>query len=391
MIRAILLIAAKDLLLVLRDRAALFWLFVLPVLVAIPLGAVFSGGLHALAPLSVGLLDQDDTAASRALATTLEATPGLKLARAASVEVGDAEVRARRAAALLVLRPGLERALTARGPSAAAAEGAPDGAPIELRADPARQGEIAMLRGLVVDAAAANLVLPQPMELLPSLRLAAGAPGLPRVQLVPIADALVLPPTPYARSFPAAMGWAAMGAAAAFALALGREGWGPTSLRLAAAPVSAAAVALGKAVACLVALSASLLLLLALGAAFFALRPASGAGVALAYAAAAAPAVGLALLFSQCGRGQVAVSGTAWGVLLVFALFGGALLPLHLLPEWMQFAGRASPLRWLMAVLEGVLWRGEDWRALWRPAAGLIGLGAAAFAAGMLLFLGRRR
>lgn len=387
MIRAIPIVAAKDLVLLLRDRTALFWIFVLPVLVAIPLGAVFSGGLHALAPLAVQVLDQDDTAASRALLATLESTPALKLTRAASVDAGDAEVRSRRSASVLVLRPGLERALSARGPTA----DAPEGAPIELRADPARKAEIAMLRGLVADAAVANLVLPQPMELLPSLRAAAGVPGLPRVQVVPLADALVLPPTPYARSFPAGMGWAVMGAAAVFALALAREGWGPTRPRLAAAPIGAGALALGKALACLVALAASLLLLLALGAVFFGLRPSGGGGIALAFAAATAPALGLMLLFSQCGRGEMAVSGTAWGVLLVLGLFGGTMLPLHLLPEWMQFAGQASPLRWLMTVLEGVLWRAEDWRQLWRPAAGLAGLGLVAFAIGMALFLGRRR
>ncbi len=385
MIRAIPIIAAKDLVLLLRDRTALFWIFVLPVLVAIPLGAVFSGGLHALAPLAIQVLDQDDTAASRALLTTLESTPGLKLSRAASVDAGDAEVRSRRAASVLVLRPGLERAMSARGPAAAV----PEGAPIELRADPARKAEIAVLRGLVADAAVANLVLPQPMELMPSLRAAAGVPGLPRVQVVPVADALVLPPTPYARSFPAGMGWAVMGAAAVFALALAREGWGPTRLRLGAAPIGA--VALGKALACLIALSVSLLLLLGLGAVFFGLRPSSGGGVALAFAAAVAPTLGLMLLFSQCGRGEMAVSGVAWGVLLVFGLLGGTMLPLHLLPDWMQFVGQASPLRWLMTVLEGVLWRGEDWRALWRPAAALAGLGIAAFAIGLLLFLGRRR
>ncbi|MBL8704259.1 MAG: ABC transporter permease [Rhodospirillales bacterium] len=396
MIRAIPTIAAKDLVLLLRDRTALFWIFVLPVLVAIPLGAVFSGGLHALAPLAVQVLDQDDTAASRALLATLEATPGVKLARAASVDAGDAEVRLRRAASVLVLRPGLERAMSARGPSAAVPPAAspaasPGDAPIELRADPARKAEIAVLRGLVADAAVANLVLPQPMELLPSLRQAAGVPGLPRIQVVPVADALVLPPTPYARSFPAAMGWAVTGAAAAFALALAREGWGPTRLRLVAAPIGAGAVALGKALACLVALAASLLLLLALGAVLFGLRPSGGGAVALAFAAAAAPALGLMLLFSQCGRGEMAVSGVAWGVLLVFGVLGGTMLPLHLLPEWMQFVGQASPLRWLMTVLEGVLWRGEDWRVLWRPAAALLGLGLAAFAIGLALFLGRRR
>ena len=222
MIRAIPIIAAKDLVLLLRDRTALFWIFVLPVLVAIPLGAIFGGGLHALAPLAVQVLDQDDTAASRAFLTSLETTSALKLSRATSVDAGDAEVRARRAASVLVLRPGLERALSARGPMA----DAPEGAPIELRADPARKAEIAMLRGLVAEAAVANLVLPQPMELLPSLRAAAGVPGLPQVQVVPLADALVLPPTPYARSFPAGMGWAVIGATAVFALALAREGWG---------------------------------------------------------------------------------------------------------------------------------------------------------------------
>ena len=78
-------------------------------------------------------------------------------------------------------------------------------------------------------------------------------------------------------------------------------------------------------------------------------------------------------------------------LIIMLSVMGGTMLPLHLLPDWMQFVGQASPLRWLMTVLEGVLWRGEDWRALWRPAAALVGLGAVACAIGLALFLGRRR
>lgn len=384
---AILVIAAKDLMLLLRDRAALLWIFVAPLVVALPLGAVVGGGGASMAPLAVLTLDLDDTAASRALLVSLDAVQGLKLSRVLSVEEGEAGLRARRAVALLVLRPGLEKALSARGPSAAT----PEGAPIEIHADPARRVEIAVLRGLVAEAAAANFVLPQPMELLSSLRAAAGVPGLPRVAVAPLADAPRLPPTPYARSIAAGMVWALIGAVAGFALMLSREGRAGTRLRLAAAPIAPIAVPLGKALALVVALSLSLLVLLAIGAVGLALRPTGGAALAIAYGAVLAPALGLAMLFSQCGRSDIAVSGIAWGAMLALALLAGAILPLHLLPDSMQAVAQASPLYWVMTALEGVLWRGQDWPDLWRPAGALGGLGLVSFAAGLFLFLGRRR
>src|SRR5262249_36782538 len=148
------------------------------------------------------------------------------------------------------------------------------------------------------------------------------------------------------------MAWVLIGATAIFALALAREGWSETRLRLRAAPIAAVAPVLGKTVACLVALTLGLGLLLAVGAVGVGLRPSGAAGLGLAYGAVAAPALGLMLLFSQAGRSGMAVSGTAWGVLLVLALLGGAILPVQALPEWMQGVGQASPLRWLMAVLE---------------------------------------
>jgi len=383
-IGAVVTVARKDLALLLGDRAALFCILVLPLLVAAPLGAVFAGGMLALAPLSIQAIDEDRTDASRAFFVTLESTPGVRVARAASLEAGRAAVRRGRAAAMLVARPGLEAALASRRPAAGG------DAPLQIYADPGREAEIATLRGLVADAAVSNFVLPQPLELLPSLRGAAGVPGLPRVELVALDGAIALPRSPYALSFPAGMAWAVIGCAAGFAVSLAREQRLATRLRLAAAPVAGAAVPLGKALACALTLALMLALLTLVAAAFFGLRPQGAAPLATAFAGIVLCGAGLAVLLGQCGGSDATVAVASWAILLALALLGGAVVPLHLLPEWMQAAAPASPLGWVARLGEGVLWRGQGWPALWRPSLGLAGFGLACLALGSALSARRR-
>ena len=377
---AVVTLAGKDLVLLWRDRAALFWVFLFPIAVAVLFGSMFGGGTKGTAALPLMALDRDNSQASRAFLKTLEKSPAVKLQIAGDETIGAAAVRRGQVVGFLVLKAGLEKALSGKGGKEPA---------LELRADPSRRAEIGMLRGLLAEAAVDNIVLPQPMELVPGLRSAAGVPSSPKIDVVVVEAAADRPRTAFEFSFPSGMVWGLIGCVATFALSMVRERQAGTFLRLRAAPLSRAEILAGKALACWLACIAELLLLLALGVLFFGMRP-GGAGVlAAAFAASSIGFVGLMMLLSQCGRGEVAVASSGWAVMLVMAMFGGAMMPYFLMPEWMQQLGEFSPVRWAILSLEGALWRGLSWRELARPCLNLVGLGAVSFALGVLIL--RRR
>ncbi|MCK6453258.1 MAG: ABC transporter permease [Alphaproteobacteria bacterium] len=377
---AILTLAAKDLMLLWRDKAALFWVFLFPVAVAVLFGVMFGGGLRGVAVLPVMLLDQDGTPGSRAFVKSLEESPALKVQHAADLEAGDAAVRRGQVVALLVARAGLDKALSGKKLDEAA---------LELRADPSRRAELGVLRGLIAEAAIANIVVPQPMELVPGLRAAAGVPTAPRLDVVAVAGGRDRPRTPFELSFPAGMAWGLIGCVATFALSIVRERQAGTFLRLRAAPLSRGDILAGKALACWLACMAELLLLLAVGMLFFKIRPGAPGPLLAAFAASSAGFVGLMMLLSQVGRGEMAVASAGWAVMLVLAMFGGAMMPYFLMPEWMQDLGQLSPVRWAIMVLEGTLWRGLSWREVLRPCSTLVGIGLMSFTIGVMLL--RRR
>jgi ABC-2 type transport system permease protein len=376
----ILTLAAKDLLLLWRDKAALFWVFVFPVAVAVLFGVMFGGGLKGASVLPVMALDLDGTPGSRAFLKSLEESPALKVERAADQEAGDQAVRRGQVVALLIAREGLDKALSGKPPEAPA---------LELRTDPSRRAELGILRGLIAEAAIANIQVPQPMELVPGLRAAAGVPSAPKLDVVAVAGQGERPRTPFELSFPAGMAWGLIGCVATFALSIVRERQAGTFLRLRAAPLSRGDILAGKALACWLACMAELLLLLAVGVLFFKIRPGMPGPLLAAFTAASIGFVGLMMLLSQLGRGEVAVASSGWAVMLVLAMFGGAMMPFFLMPEWMQDVGRLSPVRWAIMVLEGTLWRGFGWRELVRPCATLLGIGLLSFTLGVMLL--RRR
>lgn len=376
MIAPIFTLARKDLALLWRDKAALFWVFLFPVAVAVLFGVMFGGGLKGASVLPIMALDLDGTPGSRAFFKSLEDSPALNVQAAADQNAGDEAVRRGQVVALLVARPGLDQALAGKKQ---------DGPALELRADPSRRAELGILRGLVAEAAIANIVVPQPMELVPSLRAAAGVPSAPRLDVVAVAGQGERPRTPFELSFPAGMAWGLIGCVATFALSIVRERQAGTFLRLRAAPLTRGDILAGKALACGFACMAELLLLLAVGMLFFKIRPGPLGPMLATFAAAATGFVGLMMLLSQLGRSEVSVASSGWAVMLVLAMFGGAMMPYFLMPEWMQEVGRLSPVRWAILALEGALWRGWSWRELARPCATLIGIGMLSFTLGVML------
>ncbi len=158
-------------------------------------------------------------------------------------------------------------------------------------------------------------------------------------------------------SFPQAMMWGVLGCAAAFAITIVRERKQGTLLRLQAAPVSRSQVIFGKALACFSAVLGVIVIMVALGACL-GMRPGSPGLLAVASLCVAFCFVGIMILMSVSGRSEEAVSGAAWGANMLMAMFGGGMIPLVFMPEFMATLSQFSPVKWSILSLEGAIWRG---------------------------------
>jgi len=154
-----------------------------------------------------------------------------------------------------------------------------------------------------------------------------------------------------------------------------------TLVRLRMAPLTRAQILGGKALSCF--LSIMFVELILFGVAFsLGVRPVSMPILALAGVSAAICFVGFMMLVASLGKTEQTASGAAWAILMPLSMFGGAMVPTFVMPEWMQSIGRISPIRWAMLAIEGGVWRDFSIAEMALPCGILIGVGLACFALG---------
>lgn len=437
---AVVALAAKDLKLLLRDRPGLFFAFGFPLLMAVFFGTVFGGGGGGAADtptgIAIAVVDEDGSPNSAAFVEKLDASDDYAVTRFEAREPAVDAVRRGRLSAAVVLTPDFGAA------SDRVFWGDP--ARVDLVYDPSRGAESAMLEGLLTrdaferlsgvltdtelmrqNAAQAIESIDQDTTMGPlakaSLRAFLGAldhfmaqnseswmtdgeeggPATNQMNWQPVVFDTVSvrdldgdtgrpsgtsPASGYAVSFPQGVIWALIGVSAAFGISLVSERQGGTLRRLRIAPLTQTQVLAGKALACFVTTVAASAALLVLGRLVFGVIPTSLPLLALGVLCAGACFVGLMMLLSVLGKTEQAASGIGWGVLLLLGMFGGAMVPLFLLPGWMQSAASFSPVKWAVLAIEGPLWRGFSTAEMLTPCAVLLGVGVAAFTAGAWLF-----
>lgn len=398
---ATLAIVRKDLLQLRRDPAALFFTLGWPLIVAIAFGVLFGGGGDGGAKPRVLLVDADRSAQSQAFARSVARIDALEVEISASLaEATDAVRRGRRVAAIVL-------------PAGWGASGgggfAPGAMPVQLRVDPSRKAEIAMLEGLLTGAAMESMIggdkqsqaamLQQArkevatmapssraaydtffdaLEQLPSTQANAddadGALSPLKLETSPVQAARRGPANAHAVTFPQGMFWALLGCLMSFATSLATERSEGTWLRLRAAPVPAWRLLAGKGLACAVAMLVALNLLALVGALAFGLRP-DWLLLQLAFLAGTACFTALMMLLALVGRSVRAANGFAWAVLMPLAMVGGAMIPLFAMPAWMQSVAMLSPVRWFIVAVEGATWRGFSLAEMLPACAVLIGTG----------------
>lgn len=407
---ALIALAAKDLRLLARDRGALFFTLVWPLLLAIFFGLVFGSDSGSGRP-QAALVVLDSHPESERFAASLLALETLAVER---MDAGSAEqqVRQGKRSAAIVLPSGFgER-------SGRAFAGEPP--VVELWLDPSRRAERAMIEGMLLKLAGEGLflrlrdpeqrqawlasarkdldqvspdsrasfvdfydaldkMLATPEASAPSAadeQPAAGGGFSPlRVEERELTVARKGPRNGFAVSFTQGMFWGLLGALMSFVTGLVMERSQGTWDRLRCAPLSAGTLLLGKALACFTVMLGALLLVAVVGALAFGVVPHSLPKLLLAFVAAAFGFTGMMMLLASLGRSVEAANGLAWALLMPLAMAGGAMIPLFIMPSWMLQLSHLSPVKWAVLGFEGAIWRGFSLAEMLPPVAVLLATG----------------
>ena len=430
---AVLWVALKDLRRLLRRPSDAFFVFLFPVVYAAFFTQVVSGSAAGASQIRLAVVDEDRSPLSQRVVERLRGEDGLQLAELGRDEAA-ASVRGGRRAAYLVLPSGFGVAERPR---------------LTLAADPARQGEAELLRGLLLriggellgdrvgervrrtrerveEAARAAAKAERAARAAraerapqPGARSSSDpdvAPGSPPVdgEAAPLSLALAgidweslhpgeplgvddeevsgtreRAPVPAAVTLPQGTIWALLACAAAFGATLVGERTTGTLRRLRMAPVGVLPVLLGKGLACFVTILAVCALLLGGVAPLFGVEVARYDLLALAVISSGVCYCGLMLLIGTLGESEDSAYRIGWALILVLAMVGGAMVPSYLMPAWMDGLSHASPVRWTLLALEGAIWRGFSLRDMALPCGVLVGMGAGCFALGSALLRAR--
>ncbi len=410
-------LAAKDLRILTRDKASLFWVLLFPLLFALFFGAIFSGMGNAAGALPVAVVDQARTPGSRKMVERLVSSEALEV-REMPLAKARSAVRRGKLVAWIRFPPGF-----GREESFFAEMGGGPG--IELGMDPSRRAEKGYLQGILMEAWFEGLreKFQDPKSLRKTLkkeiRRVRGEPGLPALQkgillaflgsldtflkdfdpkayrrgglkgpelhVVQAARRGKRPRSSFEITFPASILWGILGCAATFALSIVRERRRGTMLRLQAAPIGVLEILAGKGLACFLASFCVALGLLFFARAALDVRWGNPALLLAGTTATAFCFSGLMMLLSNLGKNENAVAGASWAVLLVMAMTGGGMVPLVAMPSWMRALGNLSPVKWGILSLEGAIWRGFSWSEAAFPLFLLAGLGGLFFLAGTYL------
>ena len=444
----ILSMAAKDLRLLLRDKAGAFFAFVFPLVYAVFFGMIFSGvgRSDGTNKLEIVVVDEDRTAESGEFVESLRGVSEINVSVAERAEAEDL-VRKGERLAYVVLVEGFgenrDGMFWGQPPKA------------ELGIDPSRQAEVAMLQGILIKCAfermqemftrpekmaarvdewmadvhaaddidpvrkgALLLALPALKTFTQNIAVAdgkgdgsaektseattqaasvdsgekkkqsvfAGGWQAIDIQTESVMRQRGVQISSYAWTFPQGIIWGVMGCAAAFGISLVTERTNGTLVRLRMAPIASWQILAGKATACFVTTMMVMVALLLLAAFAFGVRPNSVLLMGMAVVSVSLGFVGIMMLLAVAGKTEQSAGGIGWAVLMVMAMIGGGMVPRIFMPGWMQTVSHVSPVKWAIHAMEGALWRGFSLGEMLIPCAILVGIGVVCFAFGVRAF-----
>lgn len=435
---AIWFLALKDIQLLFRDRGSVFGLFIFPILIGVMFGSLFAGS-GTPRPLMVYLVDEDRSEGSVAYAEALGKNQSVKLIRPdADIErdLGRAptpeELRER---ALLGVRKGWAGAaivLEKGFGESFGIFGGPDSPGVAIASDPSRAAQVGLLQGVMTQVAFQTLaerftdparlrnMLDSTMETIdsaedlnpiqkgvfrqffgslqqfvesmdreneaaaaadPKAKNAAATPGFEGLRFRPIEvvreDAKMRDVRSYEVTFPQACLWGLIAVAMGFAAGIARERAEGTYTRLCLSPMSRMRIVVAKALAAILMAMLVMVAILGLGIGVFGVRVQGVPQMVMALVCSAFSYVGIAMVVSTVGRTEQAVGSIGWGVMSALSVFGGGMLPLAFMPEWMIPVSHFVPMKWGIVALEGAIWRGYTIPEMLLPCGILLAVGIA--------------
>ena len=321
-----------------RDRGAMIFTIMIPVLFLVLLGSIYkSSSTPHLTVVEVGQVSLLDQAAGHGqLNQILKITKSRDLAAAVSdVRQGNDDAVVQQQGNALVVRYSIADQVTAG----------------------------------VVSAVFSSLVQQANQQ-------ATGRPAAFRLAARPVEDTS-LKPIQYLA--PGLLGWA-IASGATFGAAITLVGWRENKLlrRLRLAPASAASIVGARIAVSLVIALVQLAVFLAIATTpYFGLKLTAWWWMAIPVVACGTLAfLSIGLLIGAVAKTQQAATSIANLVILPMAFLGGAFVPLNFAPRWLQDVSYAMPLRYLVLGMQNVMARG-DGPASALPAIGLL-LGIAA-------------
>jgi len=399
-------LAFKDLLLVWRDKMGLFWVIVFPFLMALFFGSIFGSSRPSARALKIALV-KNDSPAAQSFYTELEKSSVL------SVKPTTLD-----SAKTLVTRGDLVAYVNYKDtPSSETDFLEYSQNSIEVGIDPSRKAEAGYLQGIVSQTyysllqknfsdpsfwqkslqsqTGKGVQNKEMQDFFRNLEKLFGSSGpakispleKPKINFSDVTLKINRPRSAFEITFPQSLQWAMIACAATFALSIVIERTQGTYLRLRVAPLTSAHILAGKGLACFIACVLVSTFLMGIGILVFKVQIVWPLGLALSILAASLCFVGVMMLVSVLGKTERAVSGSSWGILMIFAMLGGAMVPLVVMPSWMMQVGSVSPIKWSVLALEGVIWRGFTLENLLMPLGMLLGIGAVSFLIGVSVLL----
>jgi len=378
--RAVLLIAGHDLKLTLRDRSALLWMLVLPVVFAMFLGAAMGGGggpRDDAARLTV--VDHDGGVAARALITGL-ASERLSLVELTPAEAEQTPERIR----TLVIPEGFTEQVLAGEQVTLRLEKDPGSS---LEAGMVAQARIyAAIVRLIGDLVAASATLPgsaadgsRPAGPLPPEALASLPPAEDLVRIeARFAGARSEVPDGFAQSVPGNLVmFVLLVALTGGAASLAAERRGGQLRRLVTAPLSRPEIIAGKILGRMAVASVQVGMLVLIGTLTqhtlgvgVGERPLAVLVVLLVFGAVVAP---LAVAFGAWFRDPQRAGSLGAVATMVMASLGGCWWPIEIVSRPMQLLALAFPTGWAMRALHGIISYGHDLSSVITPLLVLLG------------------
>ena len=406
-------LALKDLRLMSRNRGAIFFTFIWPLIMTLMFGFAFggSGGGEQAKPRVI-VVDEDNSDQSRVFAKKLEGS--FEISTMAKAEAETAVRRGQRSA-YIVIKKGFGAASDRMfyGPSKE----------VELGVDPGRSAEAGMIEGLLMkhsgedlqkaftDPSATNRMVDQALGEMKSDPTGQTAPvqrflgelksfvNNPQAQAgggrggeqwqplnvtkTDVARQRVVGPTnAFEITFPQGVVWGLIGCAMTFGISLVSERTHGTFVRLMMAPLSRTQVLAGKGLAAFISIGIVQVMLFVVATAM-GVHWTSIPLVASGGFSAAVCFVGFMMLVASLGKTEQTASGAGWAILMPMSMLGGAMVSQFVMPQWMQTIGVISPVRWSIIALEGGVWRGFSLSEMAVPCAILISIGIACFLVGI--------